>query len=267
MTALNIVVCIKPVPDPQHWTKITLDPETKTLKRKGIPTIINPLDKHALEEGLRLKEEHGGHVTVVSMAPPTVMNNLREAIALGADEAILLSDPQFAGADTLATSYVLAAGIKRLGKFDLVLCGDQSLDGSTGQVGPEVSEFLGVPHITHGRKITVIDGKLVRVESTTEHGHVLMEVRTPVVLTVVKEINTPRHVHLARISEAMRKEIKTWTLEDLRVDQDMVGLSGSPTQVVNIFMPETKRKGEILEGEPKIIAKLLVEKLLQQGVI
>ncbi len=267
MTALNIVVCIKPVPDPQHWTKITLDPETKTLKRKGIPTIINPLDKHALEEGLRLREKHGGHVTVLSMAPPTVMDNLREAIALGADEAILLSDPQFAGADTLTTSYVLAAGIEKLCKFDLVLCGDQSLDGSTGQVGPEVSEFLGVPHITRVRKISFIDGKHIRLESVIEHGYVLMEVHTPVLLTVVKEINMPRHVHLARISEAMQKEIKTWTLEDLHVDQDMVGLSGSPTQVADIFMPEMKRKGEILEGEPEIVAKLLIEKLLQKGVM
>lgn len=267
MTALNIVVCIKPVPDPQHWTKITLDPVTKTLRREGIPSVINPLDKHALEEALRIKEKHGGQVTVVSMAPPTVIDNLREAIALGADETILLSDRSFAGADTLATSYVLAAGIKKLGKFDLVLCGNQSLDGSTGQVGPEVAEFLGVPHVTHVKKIDFVDRGLIRVESAIEHGHILMEVQTPAVLTVVREINTPRHAHLARISEAMRKEIKIWTMKDLDVDRNMVGLSGSPTQVADVFMPEMKRRGEILDGEPEIVVKLLVEKLRQLGVM
>ena len=267
MTALNIVVCIKPVPDPQHWAKITLDPVTKTLRRKGIPSVINPLDKHALEEALRIKEKHGGYVTVVSMAPPMAMDNLREAIALGADEAILLSDQSFAGADTLATSYVLAAGIKKLGKFDLIFCGNQSLDGSTGQVGPELAEFLGVPHITHVRKIDFIDTGLIRVESAIEHGHALMEVQTPVVLTVVREINTPRHIPLMRISEAMRKEIEIWAMKDLDVDRNMVGLSGSPTQVADVFMPEMKRRGEILDGEPEIVVKLLVERLRQLGVM
>ena len=267
MTALDIIVCIKPVPDPHHWTKITLDPVTKTLRREGIPSVINPLDKHALEEALRIKEKHGGHVTVVSMAPPTVIDNLREAIALGADEAVLLSDRSFAGADTLATSYVLAAGIKKLGKFDLVLCGDQSLDGSTGQVGPEVAEFLGVPHVTRVKKIDFTDRGFIRVESAIENGYISMEVQTPAVLTVVREINTPRHIPLTRISEAMRREIKIWTIKDLDVDRKMVGLSGSPTQVADVFMPEMKRRGEILDGEPETDVKLLVEKLRQLGAV
>ena len=267
MTALNIVVCIKPVPDPEHWAKIILDPITKTLRREGIPSVINPNDKHALEEALRIKEKHGGHVTVVSMAPPTAIDNLREAIAIGADDAILLSDRLFAGADTWATAYVLAAGIKKLGRFDLVLCGNQSLDGSTGQVGPEVAEFLGVPHVTHVRKMDLVNRGLIRVESAVEHGHILIEVQTPVVLTVVREINTPRHIPLIRISEAMQKDIKIWTIRDLDVDKDMVGLLGSPTQVVDIFMPEMKRRGEILDGEPENVVKLLVEKLRQLGVM
>ena len=267
MTTLNIVVCIKPVPDPEHWAKITLDPVTKTLRREGIPSVINPNDKHALEEALRIKEKHGVQVTVVSMAPPMAIDDLREAIAIGADEAILLSDRSFAGADTWATAYVLATGIKKLGEFDVVLCGNQSLDGSTGQVGPEVAEFLGVPHVTHVRKIDFIDRGLIRVESAIEHGHILMEVQTPAVLAVVREINTPRHIPLMRISEAMRKEIKIWTMEDLDVEGDTVGLSGSPTQVADIFMPEMKRRGEILDGEPEKVVKLLVEKLRQQGVM
>jgi electron transfer flavoprotein beta subunit len=264
---LSIVVCIKPVPDPEHWEKITLDPVTKTLRRKGIPSIINPLDKHAIEEALRIKEKHGGNVTVVSMAPPTVMDNLREAIALGVDEAILLSDRSFAGADTLATSYVLAAGIRKLGKNDLVLCGNQSLDGSTGQVGPQVAEFLGVPHVTNVRKIDFIGRGLIRVESTIEHGYISMEVQTTAVLTVVREINTPRYIPLTRIPEAMRREIKTWTIKDLDVDKTMVGLLGSPTQVERVFMPEMKRRGEILEEEPEIAVQLLVGRLRQLGVM
>ena len=267
MTALNIVICIKPVPDPEHWAKIILDPVTKTLRREGIPSVINPTDKHAIEEALRIKEKHGGHVTVVSMAPPMAIDNLREAIAIGVDDAILLSDRSFAGADTWATAYVLAAGIKKLGKFNLVLCGNQSLDGSTGQVGPEVAEFLGVPHVTHVKKIDFVDRGLLRVESAIDHGHVLIEVQTPAVLTVVREINTPRHISLIRISEAMQKDIKIWTMRDLDVDTDMVGLSGSPTQVVDIFMPEMKRRGEILDGEPENVVKLLVEKLRQLRVM
>lgn len=267
MTALNIVVCIKPVPDPEHWAKITLDPVTKTLGREGIPSVINPTDKHAIEEALRIKEKHGGHVTVISMAPSMAIDNLREAIAIGADDAILLSDRPFAGADTWATAYVLAAGIKKLGRFDLVLCGNQSLDGSTGQVGPEVAEFLGLPHVTHVRKIDFSDKGLIRVESAMENGHILIEVQTPAVLTVVGEINTPRHIPLIRISEAMEKDIRLWTIRDLNVDKDMVGLSGSPTQVVDIFVPEMKRRGEILDGETEKVVKLLVEKLRQLGVI
>lgn len=267
MTSLNIVVCIKPVPDPKHWAKITLDPATKTLRREGIPSVINPADKHAIEEALRIKEKHSGHVTVVSMAPPMAIDNLREAIAIGADDAFLLSDPSFAGADTWATAYVLATAIRKLGEFNLVLCGNQSLDGSTGQVGPEVAEFLGVPHVTNVKKIDFIDGRLVRVESAIEHGHILIEVQTPVVLAVIREINTPRHIPLIRISEAMQQEIKIWTIKDLDVDRDMVGLSGSPTQVADMFMPEIKRRGEILEGEPEDIVKLLVEKLCQLGVM
>ena len=267
LTALSLVVCIKPVPDPRRWSDITLDPVTKTLRREGIPSVINPIDMYALEEALRLKEKHGGNVTVISMAPPTAIDNLREAIAMGADEAILLSDRSFAGADTLATSYVLAAGIRKLGKFDLILCGNRSLDGGTGQVGPELAEFLGIPHITNVRKIDFINRRLIRVESAMEYGYALIEAQIPVVLTVVKGINTPRDIALNRISEAMRKEIKIWGMNDLEVDKNMVGLSGSPTQVVDVFVPEIKRRGEILDGAPEAVAKLLVKRLRQVGVL
>ncbi len=267
MPALNIVACIKPVPDPEHWAKITLDPVNKTLRREGIPSVINPTDKHAIEEALRIKEKHGGHVTVISMAPPEAIDNLREAIAIGADDAILLSDRSFAGADTWATAYVLAAGIKRLGRFDLVLCGNQSLDGSTGQVGPEIAEFLGVPHVTNVRKIDFIERGLIRAESAMEYGHISIEVQTPAVLAVIREINAPRHIPLSRISDAMQKYIKILTIRELDVDEEKVGLSGSPTQVAKIFMPGMKRRGEILDGQPEKVVKLLVEKLCQLGVM
>ena len=141
------------------------------------------------------------------------------------------------------------------------------MDGSTGQVGPEVAEFLGVPHVTNVRKIDFVGTRLIRIESAIENGYISMEVQTPAVLAVVREINTPRHIPLTRISEAMRREILIWTMKDLDVDRKMVGLSGSPTQVADVFMPEMKRRGEILDGEPEIVVKLLVEKLRQLGVV
>lgn len=267
MSGLSIVVCVKPIPDPQQWVKITLDPSTKTLRREGIPSIINPLDRHAIEEALCLKEKYDGRVTIISMAPPSSISNLREAIAMGADDAVLLSDRAFAGADTLATSYVLAAGIRKLGRFDLILCGKHSLDGYTGQVGPQLAEFLGIPHITNVRKAYFTGQELLQVESVVEHGHFLMEAQIPILLTVIEEINTPRHIALMRICEAMSKEVKIWTIKDLDVDKSMVGLAGSPTQVVDVFMPKMERRGEILRGDSETVVKLLIERLRGLGVI
>lgn len=267
MPPVNCIVCLKPVPDPCRWSELALDPITKTLRREGIPTVLNPLDKHALEEALRIKERSGGTVTVISMAPLTATDGLREAIAIGADDAVLLSDKSFAGADTLATSYALAAAVKKLGKFDLVLCGNQSLDGGTGQVGPEIAEFLGIPHVTYARKIDLLDRRVARVERALEHGYMVIEGRMPLVLSVVEEINVPRHISLMRISDAMQAEVRVWTSRDLDIDGSRIGLSGSPTQVADLFLPVMKRRGEMMSGPPDAVSKLLIDRLRELGVL
>lgn len=267
MNGLDIIVCVKPIPDPKQWTKIALDPITKTLRREGISSIINPPDEHALEQALCLKEKHGGRVTVISMAPPSSISNLREAIAMGADDAVLLSDRAFAGADTLATAYVLATGIRKLGEFDLILCGKHSLDGYTGQVGPQIAEFLGISHVTNVRRADLPSQGLLRVESGEEYGHFVMEAQMPILLTVAEEINTPRHISLIKICDAMSKEVKIWTMKDIDADKNLVGSVGSPTHVVDVFMPVMERRVEILKGDNETVVKLLVEKLRRLGVI
>jgi electron transfer flavoprotein alpha/beta subunit len=264
---LNITVCVKPVPDPKRWSEITLDPVRKTLKREGIPIIINPSDKHALEEALRIKDKLGAYVTVVSMAPAFAIDTLRETLAMGADDAVLLSDRLFAGADTLATAHVLAAGIKKTGRCDLVLCGNQSLDGSTGQVGPEVAEILGIPHLTGVRNISFIDNSEVRVECEIERGLMTLQAPLPLLAAVVGRINTPRHIPLARILKAAEGKIQVWTFNDLSIDKNLVGLEGSPTQVRNVFMPEVKRMREMIRGESNETAKLLLQRLYEIGAL
>ena len=264
---LNIVVCMKPVPDPRHWSEISLDPVKKTLRREGIPIIINPSDKHALEEALRIKDKLGGHVTVVSMAPPFAMDALRETLAMGADDAVLLTDRLFAGADTLATAHVLAAAIRKSGQYDLVICGNQSLDGSTGQVGPEVAEILNIPHVTCVRSVTFVDDSKVRVECEIERGFMTLEAPLPLLAAVVSRINTIRHVPLARILYATERKIQVWTFNDLGIDRSLVGLEGSPTQVSNVFMPEIKRRREVIKGESEETAKLLLQRLYEMGAL
>ena len=264
---MRTVVCVKPAPDPRYWQKMRLDPETGTLRREEVPAVFGPLDRRALEEALRIKELRGGRVTMLSMAPPWALKTLYKGLAMGADEAVLLSDPSFAGADTVATSYVLAAGITKLAEYDLVLCGDKSLDVATGQVGPQVAEFLGIPHVTHVCKLDLLDGDKVRVEARTDDGYIVLEVSLPAVLGVEREINEPRLVSLSGISEAGEKEIKLWAAGDLGVEKDKVGLTGSPTQVVEMFASERQRDGELLKGQPEEIVELLIRRLEKLGAL
>ena len=188
-TAMNIVVCLKQVPG---TTEVKIDPKTNSLIRQGIPNIINPFDTYALEEAVRLKEKHGGKVTVLTMGPPQADAALREAVSLGADDTILLSDRAFATADTWATSNTLAGAIKKIGQFDIIICGRQTVDGDTGQVGPEMAEMLGVPFIAYVSKIEEIKDKYIRVTRAVEDGHEVIEAALPAVITVAKEINIPR---------------------------------------------------------------------------
>jgi electron transfer flavoprotein beta subunit len=261
---LNVVVCIKQVPD---TTNVRINPETNTLMREGVESIINPFDMYALEEGVRIKEKHGGKVTVVSMGPPQVETALREAISLGADEAILLSDRAFAGADTLATAYTLSRGIRKLGKVHVILMGRQAIDGDTGQVGPGVAENLGVPHVTEIRKIEGIeDDGTIYLERLLEDGYVRLKSTLPIVLTVVKEINEPRLPSLKGKLAAKKAEIPVWTHKDLELDGQRIGLTGSPTQVMRIFTPPKPAGGKIFEGDAKTAVAQLIAELRAAGL-
>jgi electron transfer flavoprotein beta subunit len=260
---LNIVVCIKQVPD---TTNVRINPETNTLIREGVESIINPFDMYAIEEALRVKEKMGGTVTILSMGPPQVEEALRDAIALGPDNAILLSDRAFAGADTLATSLTLAEGIKKIGDVDLIFMGKQAMDGDTGQVGPGVAEHLAIPHITDIRKIEEMTEKEVVLERLLEEGYVRLKAQLPIVLTVVKEINEPRLPSLRGKMAAKKAEITVWGAEDLNSNTDLVGLNGSPTQVMKIFSPPKPEGGKVFSGEPVDSVKELLKELKTGGI-
>jgi len=260
---LNIVVCIKQVPD---TTDVKINPETNTLIRDGVASIINPFDVYAIEEAVRLKEKYGGSVTVISMGPPQVEASLRDAIAVGADEAVLLTDRAFAGADTLATSYTLAAGIRRLGQVDMVILGRQAIDGDTGQVGPELAENLGLPHLTDIRKIEQIENNTIVLQRMLEEGYVRIRAKLPIVITVVKEINEPRLPSLRGKMNAKKKEIGRWSAQDVEIDPKRLGLTGSPTQVVKIFTPPRPTGGKIFEGSVSEAVSQLLAELQQAGI-
>ena len=255
---MNIIVCIKQVPD---TTNVRIDPETNTLVRTGVQSIINPFDMYAIEEALRLKEKFCGLVTIITMGPPQAEEALREAISLGADEAILVSDRAFAGSDTWATSYTLSKAIQKIGKFDIVICGKQAIDGDTAQVGPGVAAFLDIPQITFVKKIEEIKDSMIRAERMTEEGYDIVEAPLPCLITVVKEINEPRLPSLKGKMRAKKIEIKKLEAKDLDADPDSLGLKGSPTKVVKIFTPPPRKGGQILEGEAKDVCEKLVELL------
>jgi electron transfer flavoprotein beta subunit len=262
---MRMIVCLKPVPDPKQWSRLSLDPKTKTLIREGITNIINPLDKKALEAALQLREKEGGEVTVLSMAPSYTLPVLREALAMGADDAILLSDIAFAGSDTLATSYILSAAIRKLAPYHLILCGDQTLDGSTGQVGTQIAEFLDVPNLIHVSVIKALKTGAFCVQCKIEYGYREVAIESPMVLSVSKEINEPRYTTFMNILESEKKEIPIWSFKDLSLNEPWVGLEGSPTQMADLLIPTAKRKGEILQKAPSEMAKVLAERLHRLG--
>jgi electron transfer flavoprotein beta subunit len=244
---MNIVVCIKQVPD---TTSVKIDPKTNTLVREGVESIINPFDTYAIEEGVRLKERFGGKTTVLTMGPPQAEKALREAISLGCDEAVLVSDRAFAGADTLATSYTLAKTIEKLGDYDVILCGKQASDGDTAQVGPGISTHLDIPQVTYVKKIEEINEQDATVERMTEEGYEIVKTSLPCLFTVVKEINEPRLPSLKGKMRAKKAEIRSLKAIDLDVEDDRLGLTGSPTQVVRIFTPPPRPKGQIFDADP-----------------
>jgi electron transfer flavoprotein beta subunit len=263
----RIIVCIKPVPDPKQWNQVTMDPVTQTLKREGIPSIINPLDRHALEAALQLRGAGGGEVVLLAMAPPFASTVIREGLAMGADRAVLLSDRAFAGSDTLATAAILAAGCRWIGDFDLVLCGNLSVDGSTAQVGSQLAEFLGVPNVMHVIGLESGEEGDLLITQKIEQGTVRLRGRPPLVLSVRKELNKPRFIGFAGILAAESKEIKVLSNRELGIDPGAIGLQGSPTQMAGMELRKFQRARERLSGTPEEIVKLLVERIYQYGVI
>ena len=262
---MDIIVCIKQVPD---TTDVRIDPKTGTLIREGVPSIINPDDKHAIEEALRLREKHGGKVKVLSMGPPQAKTALREAYAMGVDETILLSDRAFAGADTWATSYTLASAVKKMGNYDIIFCGLQAIDGDTAQIGPQLAESLQIPQITYVQEIE-LKGDTLRSYRALEDGHMVLETKLPVLLTAIKDVNETRYPSIPGIVKAHREhEIVVWNASDIMADPQKIGLPGSPTQVKRSFAPEAKRAAEIIEGDSaeEKVAKL-VDRLEDRNVV
>ncbi len=254
---MKIIVCIKQVPD---TAEIKINPETNTLMRDGVPSIINPFDLHALEAGLQIRDKRGGKVTVLTMGPPQAESSLREAISIGADEAVLLTDRAFAGSDTWATSYTLAKTIEKLGA-DIIFCGKQAIDGDTAQVGPETAEFLNIPHVAYVKKIEEIKDNHIRVQRLMDEGYDIVESSLPVLLTVVKELNAPRMPSLKGKMAAKKAEIRIMGMAEIGADKDNLGLKGSPTQVKNIFAPEKKTERKMLEGAPEEQIDALIKEL------
>ncbi|MFW2368198.1 MAG: electron transfer flavoprotein subunit beta/FixA family protein [Desulforhopalus sp.] len=264
---MKIVVCVKAVPDPKEADKIKIDPETKTLMRGDVPFVVNPLDKHAVEAALELKRKYGATITIISMGPPAAGNSVKECLALGADHGILLSDRSFGGADAYATALTLAKGIEKNGEFDLVLCGMASSDGATEWVGPQIATFLGIPVVTMVNEIQAESGDEWLVKTAWEDGYRKVGVRLPAVLTVARELNMPKNLSFSGIIKARKKEITTWSIEDLDVSPDAVGFKGSPTIVGDFGTLETGRNVEFLEGTAEEKAERLVGILTESGAI
>jgi len=263
MDALRIVTCVKQVPE---TTDVRVNPETNTLVREGVPSMVNPYDLYAVEEAIRIREKHGWKVTAISMGPPQAEQVLREAVSMGADDAILLTDPAFAGSDTWATALTLATAIRKLG-FDLIICGKQAIDGDTAQVGPELAEFLDVPSVTFVSEVEELANECLKVRRMMEDGYQVVESSLPCLLTVVKEINEPRIPSLRGKLRAKSTDIKLWDSSLLSMDQSRVGLQGSPTRVIRIFTPAKKKNVKLFTGDPSDSVKSLLVHLKEKGII
>jgi len=262
---MDIIVLVKQVP---NTAEVKIDEKTGTLLREGVESIINPDDLHALEAGILLRERHGGTVTAVSMGPPQAMDAMREALGMGVDRAVLLSDRSFAGADTLATSYSLGKCIRKLGKYDLVIAGYQAIDGDTAQIGPQVAEYLDVPQIIRATKLD-INGDELTAERSAEDGIEVVRCKLPALVTVIRETNKPRYPFVPRLMAAFDKDapILVWGPNDFGAEEARIGLKGSPTQVQRTFSPKFEKKVEKLSGQPAEVAKALVERLRQRRLL
>lgn len=259
---MNIIVCVKQVPD---TTEVKLDPVTGTLIREGVPTIMNPDDKAALELALQLKDNNGATVTVVTMGPPQAEKVLREALGMGADEAYLMTDRAFAGADTWATSKTIAAFLKTL-QYDLIICGRQAIDGDTAQVGPQICEHLGIPQVSYCEEVKIEDGAIIAKRQFEDRHHII-KMKTPCALTALSECIEPRYMNVGKIVDAYEKEIKVIGFDALGLERDEIGLKGSPTKVKKSGSKGVIPKGEKMEVEPAEAATIITEYLHKNHII
>ena len=262
---MKIIVCVKQVPD---TNEVKIDPKTGTLIREGVPSIINHDDKNALEEALTLKDKYEDvHVTVLSMGPPQAEVALREALAMGADRAILVSDRAFAGSDTWATAKTLTAAVKKIKDYDIIFCGRQAIDGDTAQVGPQLAEDLGIPQITYVTHLE-IDGNNVKAHRALEDGYEVLNTTMPCLLTAIKELNNPRYSSVKGIYDAYReKKVEMWNAKDIEISSDETGLNSSPTNVRQTFTPSPKGQGMVLEGNGRDTVCELLFKLSEKHLI
>ena len=260
---MKIIVCIKQVPD---TTEVRLDPKTGAMIREGVASIMNPDDKAGLEEALKLKDQLNAHVTVLTMGPPQASLILREAIAMGADDAVLLTDRKFSGADTLATSYTIASALKLL-KPDLIITGRQAIDGDTAQVGPQIAEVLNLPQVSYVSEIKTTDGKNFEVKRSIEDGYQILKVSTPCLFTLLADANVPRYMNIRKILKAYDQNIESWDAAKIQADDSKIGLAGSPTKVHRSFTKGAKEGGTILELSPQEAAQHIIDKLKENHII
>ncbi|SKA07725.1 electron transfer flavoprotein subunit beta/FixA family protein [Selenihalanaerobacter shriftii] len=269
---MHSVVCVKQVPD---TSEVSIDPETNTIIREGVPSIINPYDLHGVEAALQLKDKYGGKVTILTMGPPQAETAIKRALSFGADKGILLSDRAFAGSDTLATSYIIAQAIKKIIEeegVDLIFCGKQAIDGDTAQVGPGIAKRLDLNQLTYVIELDDVnlDKEELRISRKLESGKEVVKAQMPALLTVVKDLNEIRYASLPDMIKGAKAEIEMWGKSDIKLDESKIGLSGSPTQVGRIFPPPQREGGEMISEdgeEPTESAKILVEKLVGIEVI
>ncbi len=260
---IKIIVCIKQVPD---TNEIKINPVTGTLMREGVPSIMNPDDKGGLELALRLKDSHGAEVTVITMGPPQADAILREALAMGADRAILLTDRKFAGADTLATSNALAGALRSL-EWDLVVAGRQAIDGDTAQVGPQLAEHLDIPQVSYVTEVSLQGEDSLRIKKETEEGYQLLRVHTPALITVLSTAAKARYMSVSGIVDAFDSEVEIWGADRIEVDEKVLGLKGSPTKVHKAFSKGVKAAGEQFEVDPEEAVGIIISKLKEKFII
>jgi electron transfer flavoprotein beta subunit len=261
---MKIIVCAKQVPD---TNEVKIDPVKGTLIREGVPSILNPDDANALEAALALKDRHGGEVHVISMGPGQAKYMLRECLALGADNAVLLSSRVFGGADTYVTANTVAEGIRKIGDYDIIFAGRQAIDGDTAQVGPQIAGRLGLPVVTYVQAIREVFPDKIIVERQMEDGYEVIEVPLPCVLTCVKELNKPRYMTVMGVEEAFGKQISVWDENDLELSPEKCGLKASPTKVWKSFTPPPKGKGQMLTGSAAEQSAALIDALVKKNLI